>query len=453
MKNHVNKWASIGLTLIMVVALFAGCSSGNQSSNSAEQNDKGQDATAPAESNNKPHEGKTLTLVTANHPWGEALKGLLPEFEEKTGIKVEVQSFFEDQLSQKLTVQFTSGSETPDVFMFRPLVEAKLFYKNGWLEGLNDYVNRDPEYDFNDFSKAAVSSNSVDSIVTGIPLVTEQEVLYYRKDLLEKAGIAVPKTMDELMAAAKKLHDPKQDIYGFVARGQRSPLVSMLSSYLYSEGADFMNGDKAAINTPEAIKALTTYSTLLKDYGPPGVMNMSWPQAMGVFSQGKAAFFTETTAVYKNATDPEKSTITDKVGFAQFPAGQAGSRSYDVAPWALAMNKNAVDKEAAWELMKWATSKEIVLKTQQAGNPGARISVWADPEGIKGFPAELAKVIEEASKNGVGHSLPDVVSVGEARDVIGSVVLKGIVGEDINAAAEKANQELQAIIDRDKSNK
>ncbi len=129
------------------------------------------------------------------------------------------------------------------------------------------------------FSKSAVGTTTVDGKLAGIPIITEQEILYYRKDLLQKAGIAVPKTLDELTDAVKKLHDPKNEIYGFVARGQRSPLVTQVSSFLYSEGADFTQGDKAAINTPEAIKAFTTYGSLLKDYGPPGVLNMSWPQA------------------------------------------------------------------------------------------------------------------------------------------------------------------------------
>ncbi|MEK3917005.1 sugar ABC transporter substrate-binding protein [Paenibacillus sp. FSL H7-0331] len=442
MNQQMKKWLPASVAAVMAMSIIAGC--GNDTPAPAPAADSGKTAAA------KPFEGKKLTVVTANHPWGEAIKPLLPEFEAQTGMKVEVQSFFEDQLTQKLTVQFTSGSATPDVFMYRPLQEGKLFYKNGWVQALDEYVKKDASYDFEDFTKSSIGSTTVDGKLAGIPIITEQEILYYRKDLLQKANIAVPKTLDELTAAVKKLHDPKSEMYGFVARGQRSPLVTQVSSFLYSEGGDFTKDDKATLNTPEAIKAFTTYSTLLKDYAPPGVLNMSWPQALGIFAQGKVAFITDANSLYKNTTDPEKSVIADKVGYALFPGGQAGSKPYNITSWGLAMNSKTANKDASWEFVKWATGKDVVLKTQKLGNPGPRASVWDKPDGVSGFPAEMVQVIKDSSKGGVDHDRPVVIGVGEARDVVGSIVLQGMTGGDIKAAADKANQELQVIIDKEK---
>jgi multiple sugar transport system substrate-binding protein len=63
---------------------------------------------------------------------------------------------------------------------------------------------------------------------------------------------------------------------------------------------------------------------------------------------------------------------------------------YNVTSWGLAMYSGSQKKEAACEFIKWATSKEIVLKTQGEGAvPGARESVWADPAGFGGFPGGL----------------------------------------------------------------
>ncbi|NOV02559.1 ABC transporter substrate-binding protein [Paenibacillus planticolens] len=448
MKKSLKQWIGAGTTAVMAATLLAGCGSTANTAQPSTQPTAGAAATANA----KPYAGKTISLVTANHPWGEAIKPLLPDFEKETGIKVNVESFFEDQLTQKLTVQFTSGSATPDVFMYRPLQEGKLFYKNGWVQPLDDYAQKAKDYDFNDFSKSAIGSTTVESKLAGIPIITEQEILYYRKDLLQKAGIAVPKTMDELTAAVKKLHDPKNEMYGFVARGQRSPLVTQVSSFLYSEGADFTTGEKASINTPEAIKAFTTYGTLLKDFAPPGVLNMSWPQAFGIFAQGKVAFLTDANSLYQNATDPTKSKISDQVGFAVFPGGKAGSKPYSITSWGLAMNAKSNNKDATWAFIQWATSKDIVLKTQQKGNPGARASVWDKPEGTTGFPAELVPVIKESAKTGIDHDRPTVISVGEARDAVGEIVQKVMTGEtNIQPVADKANQALQTIIDKDKT--
>lgn len=440
MNSVWKKWLCVSMSVVLVATTVAGCATKNK--------------TTPDNTNQagggKPFQGKSISLVTANHPWGEAIKPLLPEFEAATGMTVKIESFFEDQLTQKLTVQFTSGSATPDVFMYRPLQEGKLYYKNGWVAPLDDYKNKDANYDFNDFSKTSIGSTTVDGKLAGIPIITEQEILYYRKDLLQKAGIAVPKTIDELVAAVKKLHDPKNEMYGFVARGQRSPLITQVSSFLFSEGGDFTSGNKATVNTPEAVKAFTTYGTLLRDYGPPGVLNMSWPQAIGIFAQGKVAFYTDANSIYGNATDPTKSKIADQVGFAVFPAGKAGSKPYNITSWGLAMNAKAANKDAVWEFIKWATSKDVVLKTQSKGNPGARASVWDMPEGKQGFPADLVPVIIESSKGGVDHDRPVVISVGEARDAVGEIVQKVMSGEtNIQAVADKANAALQDIMNKD----
>ena len=444
------KYIGAGAALIVTASIMAGCG-GNSSPEASSPAASQTPATSSASSGtDKPFAGQTVTLVTANHPWSDAITPLLPEFEAATGIKVKVENYFEDQLTQKLTVQFTAGSETPDVFMYRPLQDGQLFFKNGWVAPLDDYAHKDAEYDFADISASAVNTTTIDGKLAGIPIITERGVLYYRKDLLEQANIPVPKTMDELVEAAKKLHNPSAEMYGFVARGQRSPLVTQLASYIFSEGGDYITDGKASINTPEAVKAMTTYGNLLKDSGPPGVLNMSGPQAFGIFAQGKVAFLTDADSLYTNATDPEKSTISDKVGFALFPAGAAGSRPVNVTAWALSINERSKNKDAAWELIQWATNTENVLTAQQKGNPGARTSVWDNPEGSKSFPEELVPIIKESMQNGVGHDRPVVVSVGEARDAVGEVVMKVITGEtDVQGAADKANANLQAIIDKD----
>lgn len=440
MLKHARK-SSAALLLALLVGVTSACSSGNNATPAKTDG-------APAA---KPFAGKKLTVFTLNHPWSDTIKPLVQQFEASSGMKVDFQVIGEEQLQQKLAVQFTSNSESPDVFMYRPYMDKILYHKNGWVAPLNDYVNKDASYDFADFAKSSIEAVTIENKIESIPVFTDQFVLYYRKDLLEKNGIAVPKTLDELAAAAKKLHDPSKDFYGFVGRGQRNALVTAVSSYVFSQGGDFMKGDKAAINSPEAIKGFQTYASLIKDYGPQGVLNMSWPQASAIFAQGKAAFYTETASVYKNTTDPEKSLVKDKIGFAKFPAGDAGAKPYNITAWSLAMNSKSANKDAAWEFIKWATSKENVLKTQRAAAPGARTSVWNQKEGVETYPADLAAAIQETMKIGVGHNVPEVISVGEARDAVGSVVVKAVLGENIKAAADQANAEFQAIIDKDKT--
>ncbi len=298
----------------------------------------------------------------------------------------------------------------------------------------------------------AVGTETVDGFLTGIPIVTEQEVLYYRKDLLEAAGLKVPATLDELKAAAQKLTDKNKEIYGFVARGQRSPLVTQFSSFLYSNGGDWFDQKtkKATINSPEALKAIELYGTLLKEYGPPGVLNMSWPQAVAIFAQGKVALYTDASSIFQNLLDPTKSEAAGKTGVAPFPAGPAGANMYSVTSWGLSMTASTKNKDAAWEFIKWATSKDITLKTQGEGQvPGARNSVWNDPKGIAGFPKDWVDAVK-ASGTGRSYDRPLVTQVTKARDVIGQAVVTAIEGGDYKAAAEQANKEFQALLDSEK---
>ena len=202
--------------------------------------------------------------------------------------------------------------------MYRPLQEGKAFAKNGYLADLTSKVSADADWDWKDYQEGPVKATTADGKVVGVPIITEREVLYYRKDLLKAAGLEVPKTMDELEAAAKAIKASSPDTAGFVARTGKSAAVTQFSSFLYSFGGDFTDASgKSAVNTDAAKKAYAFYGGLIKNYGPANVStDMSWPEAMAIFTQGKAAFYTEADSLYKNATDPAKSKVADTVGFA-----------------------------------------------------------------------------------------------------------------------------------------
>lgn len=439
-----NRAAFAALAILSIIATACSAGSGTPG------------ASGSAAGGGKPYAGTAIRVLGANHPWADALKPLLPDFEAKTGIKVNLEQYGEDQLTQKLTTEFTAGSSDVDAFMQRPLQEAKLHAQNGYYTDLNPFLKdtkKTPaDYDVNDISKAALGTETVGDVLTGIPIVVESEVLYYRKDLLQAAGVAVPKTLDELKAAAAKLTDKSKEQYGFVARGQRSPSVTQFSSFLYSFGGDWfdLKTKKATVDTPEFIQAATFYGSLLKDYGPPGVLNMSFPQAAAVVAQGKAAMYTDANSIYQLMLDPKQSQVADKMGVAPFPAGPKGANMYTVTSWGLSMYAKAPHKDAAWEFIKWATSKEIVIKTQATGAvPGARKSAFEDATGKSKFPADWSAAAA-ASANGRGYDRPLIVQVQKGRDIIGDVITTAIQGGDVAAAAKKAQADFQALLDSEK---
>jgi multiple sugar transport system substrate-binding protein len=135
---------------------------------------------------------------------------------------------------------------------------------------------------------------------------------------------------------------------------------------------------------------------------------------------------------------------------APFPAGPKGPNMYTVTSWGVSMYAKAPHKDAAWEFIKWATSKEIVIKTQATGAvPGARKSAFEDPTGKSKFPADWSAAAA-ASANGRGYDRPLIVQVQKGRDIIGEVITTSIQGGDVAAAAKKAQADFQALLDSEK---
>jgi multiple sugar transport system substrate-binding protein len=422
----------VGTSLAVVAALgLSACAGG------------GEDAAA----------SKTVRVTLANHVWTENIKKELPQFEKETGLQVELTQLGEDQLSDQYNVKLNAGSSDIDVMMYRPLQEGKLFAKNKYLADITEKAKANKEWDWADFQSGPVTATTYEDKIVGVPIITEQEVLYYRKDLLKKAGYsAPPKTLDELKEMAAKIQAENPGVAGFVARTGKSPAVTQFSSFLYSFGGDFIDeSGKATVNSDAAKQAYAYYGGLIKDHGPANVStDMGWPEAMAIFTQGKAAFYTEADSLYKNATDPAKSKVSDTVGFAPFPAGPAGSKPYNIPSWALGINDASENQDNAWKFIEWATSKEQTLTNQKAGVPSARTSVWSSPEGTADYPKDLVAAIEASTKVGVGHDRPLVVKVAEAREIVGQPLVDAITGKDAAASADAANEAFQKFLDDEK---
>ena len=399
--------------------------------------------------------GESIRFVALNTPLIEGIKSLIPAFEKETGIKVVVEQFAEDQLSQKLAVELTAGSDL-DVYLTRPLNEARLFKKNNWCTDLAPFYANDAEYDFKDFTPGSIQSTTVDGVQIAIPMMTEVQVVFYRKDILEQHGLKPPETFEDIETIAKKVTDRDKEMYGVLMRGQASPLVTQLSSYLYGFGGDWFDRAtmKATFDTPEAIKAIEFYGGLLRKYGPPGAPNMSWPQMMAIYYQGKGVLYIDASSHFPILLDPKKSNMAEKTGIALFPAGPAGRKIFDITAWGLGIYSKSTKKDAAWKFIRYMSSKKSMAHIQ--GNYAvetSRQSAYADPEGTKMFPADWIKAVKDSAPYGVGYDRPLVTAVQEARDILGAAVVAVMEGKDATEAAKRANQRFQEILDREAKDK
>jgi multiple sugar transport system substrate-binding protein len=370
-----------------------------------------------------------IRVLVANHPYGELLKLSIPQFEKSTGIKVNVESLQEGQLTQKLTTEFATKSSTVDVFMTRPLQEGKMFSKNGWYAPLSDY-------DFADYPKNIMDAASFGGKPYIVPLVTEWQVLYYRKDLLQQAGLKVPTNFSELEAAAQKLNS--ESVAGFASRGKGAAAVTQLSSYVFNYGGQYLDKGTAVFNSKPAIDATRYYGKLLGNYGPKGVTSMSWENIMPLFQAGKVAMWTDASVFYGQIVDQSKTQIpVANFDIANFPAGPKTNAPFIVSSWGISVANQSKKKDMAMKFLNWASSKEMAVKGMMDNITMARSSVWDDQVVRSKMNPGLIQTRVFAAKNGTPVDRPYMSAVGEARDLIGEVIIESINTKGTSAKLEQ----------------
>lgn len=405
------------------------------------------------------HAGTTIRFMANVHPWTESIKPLIPEFEKLTGIKVILEAFAEEQFRQKLSIELSARKGLVDVFMLQPHQDGRRYSLLGWVEPLEKYVSNptltNPEFDFEDFTKSGLQGEIIDGKLIGLPIQQSVHLLTYRRDLFDKYGIEVPKTLEELELAAARLTidtngDGKIDTYGIVNRGRGAAAVHSVSSFLHSMGGHWLDKNgRPAFDSPEAVKAFQLYGDLLRKYGPPGVINFSWQEEVAVMAEGKAAMCTDSNTFVSTYENPEKSKVAGKLGYAVFPAGPAGSIPTTFL-WGLSMSSDSRNKEAAWLFMQYVLSKDAMIKAAKDGVPVARASAWKDESVLRmyGKMPGLLETLEVSLRIANAEPQPLVVAVPEVRDAIGRAVTAAIEGKDVKAALIQAAKEVEQIIER-----
>ena len=402
------------------------------------------------------HKGTTIRVMANKNVSGEAIQANLADFEKLTGIKVQYETFTEDQYRQKVLLELAAGTGSVDVIHTATAQEGLKFWRSGWYEPLDEYLKSprltDPGFDLADISKPALQGNTYDVKLVALPTMQQTTMLYYRKDLFDKHKIKVPQTFAELEEAAKKLNNVEeagQKVVGIVLRGKKAAATSQWAPYLFGFGGSWLTKDgKPAMNTPEAVQAFDYYGRILRNYGPPGAVNYHWYECVSLFVQGKAAMYTDVSNRIFFFEDPSKSQIVGKIGYAMFPAGPAG-RKPTMEVWSMALSSKSKKKEAAYLFVQWAASKENILKMQMKGAHSVRASAWKDPKFLaeqkhKDWVEASLKSLEIASTDWN----PPIVAVSEVRDEVGAVIVSSILGENVKAAADKANAEMAKIMDK-----
>lgn len=430
-----------------------------------------QAAAAPAAAGGfdpKKYAGTQLSiLMTGDENDHRALGDLLPELEAETGIKLEITSPALAPLIEKTLQNLKADRSSFDLIMYIGFLTTQQV-GGGYFEQLNAYIDdpaeTPPDWDFADFLPPAMRNVGfydrgnrklgVGQDIYGVPGLHSGSVIYfYRKDLLEAAGLQPAKTWEELQANAKKLHTGDVAGYSFIGANDFSLAVVDWYTRFITIGGKLMSGDpngkdfKPNVDTPEGVRALQLLIDMLP-YAPKNVTTYGFAENVDGFSSGKIAQLILWVAIAGPVFNPDTSIVADKIGTATVPADPGQTPRAIQGGWGLGIPKNAdpAKKAAAWRALTWMTSKRMnrysVEEYQMDAN---RVSTFKDPELVAQFPylpdalraAETAETIPTSLIDEF-FQLNDIMNVEFNKALIG--------GQDAKAACGNVQRQWEAVL-------
>jgi multiple sugar transport system substrate-binding protein len=382
----------LGLTALagVTVLTLAACGGGSSSSSSSAGGGATSSSTGSATSGSIVWEASPLSGTGAN----DARTVLINAFEKQyPKIKVTLISAPTDTDTYRasLGTQISGGASSPDVFMGDVIWPAQ-FGAHQLAVPLSNYL---PKSYWSKFAPGLVAGATYKGAVYGSPLFEDQGFLYYRKDLLTKAHMSVPRTWEQLETDAKTLVSSKAVKYGFVWQGDSyEGLTCNFMEYLADAGGSPTNSayTSATLNSAAALKAVTFMRSLITSgASPAAVTTFQEPQAMNTFGAGNAAFLRNWDYAYTAAITPSSGgkLTASQVGVAPLPtfAGQQYPGYSNIGGWNLYVNPHTKNQNADLTFIQWmsGTTAQDIL-SQKYGFISTVTAVRSAPATIASNP-------------------------------------------------------------------
>lgn len=390
--------------------------------------------------------GASASKPTINqwyHQYGEA------------GTQQAVMRYAKEYPKAAVKVQWTPGDYTsklnsgllssagPDVFESNVNIDA---VQSKQIVPLDDIIGDTKS----DYTAADIKSTSVDGKIYGVKIVDDTGVLYYRKSLLDKAGVKPPTTMDELINVSKALTTDKQKGLFIGNDAGVTPSFgggSLLGQILWSVGHDFLTADhKVDFIHPEVDKSFLKLRELfLSKTILLGAPTDWWDPSS--FTQGLAAM--QWCGLW--AMPGIKKTIGDDFGVVAWPAysSTVGKPSTFAGGWTAEVSAKAQDVEAAKAFVKWLwidnTKDQEDFNLSYGFHIPPRKSLAASAEKLKSGPAaDALTIFNDYAIPGDPAWTPKMSSA--YADAATNIVRKGgDVGSSLAKAEKVVNAELNRL--------
>ncbi|MEQ1647944.1 MAG: extracellular solute-binding protein [Hyphomicrobiaceae bacterium] len=404
--------------------------------------------------------GQSIVVNWPSHPHYAVAKKLLPDFTAETGIKVELDEMPYLRLKDAQVLQMGKPKGDYDVCVYVIMWKTEYVQRKFLTELEPMFQNPElamPNYDRGDIIKGYYEGLGLvggprgylpgpGAKLYGLPYGAECSVLAYRKDILAKHNIAVPKTYDELLAACRTVKQKEPGMGGLASRAQAGHQVTAgwLLHLTPNDGLVIDDKYMPRVADPAAIKATETFKEIIAT-GPDGGASFDFGQMLNSFLQGQSAMYLDTISVFGPARDPAKSKIVDTVGYALHP--KAAKFSGELGGFGMAIPQNSAKKEAAFAFMQWMTSKAQDVKAAAQGGQPMRLSTLDHADVQKVYPVEVYKECLKISNPDWRPIINEWTEISEK--VLGVHLSEIITGKaDIKTSMTDAAAKIKTICER-----
>lgn len=364
---------------------------------------------------------KTISVLTVQDPFFYALKPLLPEFQKKTGIKVNMEGLATPTLYSRSTNMFLTRQKGIDVIS-PDSIHLSQYANAGWLMKLDDLIKRDnKDLKFQDFIPQVVySANEWKGSIYTIPVAAYAMDVLYRKDVFDSLGLDPPPskpsadwTWDKYVSTIEKVNGKTVNgtkMHGTVVAGAKTqPVVDMYTQLMVSMGARWFKAFPDAPKwdfTPELdskanVQGLTIFERLFKS-SPAASVNYVWFDAGTAFAKGGIGmmyWWTPYNYLVRRSDymSTKKSPIVENYGIGVLPQGATSQQPISIGNWSFGIGKYSENVEESWTFIKWASSaetqKKMALQPNQQFADFARKSLYDDQDLLSVYdylPSQLA---------------------------------------------------------------
>lgn len=393
--------------------------------------------------------GVELTLLM--HPTLYAAaggdEGLVAEFQEMTGARVNVVTADITEYLERAMLEFATGSGRFDVLNVENSHMSELVRPH--LLDISSYIAQTgPEWNYEDFPSSLREPVTENGRVIGIPYRFASNALYYRADLFEQAGVEPPTTFDEMIEVATRVREDT-GITPWVQRGVAEEIVHDWLNFLYGHGGQILSDDhqSCAVSSAEGVAA-TEFFRYIYDEGlvPDDLFSITRDDYIARMQRGDVAAGIYFGPYWGRLVDPADSQVAEDMAYALQPVapGVTPGRTR-AAGWYLSVAEDSRNPDAAWALVEYITSPENLLRgALDWANAPVRLSTYANPDFVERFP--VAEIWSDAlAASAVDPAVP---AMPQIVDILSDELVAAVRGDKTAAdAMNSACQRIEPLLD------